>query len=69
LVANGPADPENIPHEIRGMSVYKAGSLEHAREIASGDPAVQSGRLMVEVYPFWFADDTISRGRQSDTTA
>jgi uncharacterized protein YciI len=37
---------------IRGLAVYKAGSLEETRTLAENDPAVKAGRLAVEVHPW-----------------
>ena len=47
LIMNGPcADDGNL----RGISVYKAASLEQARALASEDPMVQIGRLVLEFH-------------------
>jgi uncharacterized protein YciI len=37
---------------IRGLCVYKVGSIEEARALASDDPAVKAGRLAVEAHPW-----------------
>ena len=37
---------------IRGLLVYKAGSIEEARAWAEADPAVKAGRLKVEMHPW-----------------
>lgn len=34
---------------LRGMALYKVGSVEEARRLAAADPAVVAGRLEVEV--------------------
>lgn len=39
--------------EIRGISVYNVASAEEATKLASEDPAVKSGRLLVEVHPWY----------------
>ncbi|MBS1659190.1 MAG: hypothetical protein JST18_13975 [Bacteroidetes bacterium] len=39
--------------EIRGISVYNVASAEEAIKLASEDPAVKSGRLIVEVHPWY----------------
>lgn len=39
--------------DIRGISVYNVGSAEEALKLASEDPAVKSGRLVVEVHPWY----------------
>jgi hypothetical protein len=38
---------------LRGLCLYKAGSLERARELASGDPSVVAGRLELDVMYFY----------------
>lgn len=48
IVANGPVTDQ--PDEsLRGLAFYTTGSLETARLLAHEDPAVQAGRLSVEV--------------------
>jgi uncharacterized protein len=37
---------------IRGLVVYKAASIEEARAFAEADPAIQAGRLKVELHPW-----------------
>ena len=37
---------------IRGLLVYKVGSIEEARACAEADPAVKAGRLKVEMHPW-----------------
>jgi len=49
MVVAGPLLDEG---NTRGLCVYKVGSLEEARALASGDPAVKAGRLAVEVHPW-----------------
>jgi uncharacterized protein YciI len=41
---------------LRGMVIYKTRTLTEAREIVKEDPGVQSGRLLVDVYPWMSAD-------------
>ena len=38
--------------DLRGMFIFIV-SLEEAKAIAEGDPAVQSGRLALEFHPWW----------------
>jgi len=43
-------------NRIRGIAIVSAASLEEARTILNGDPAVKSGRMTVEVHPAMFPD-------------
>jgi uncharacterized protein YciI len=48
LVIAGPfSDQED--ETLRGLALYQVGSVEEARRMAEADPAVQAGRLEVEV--------------------
>ena len=53
IVLVGPLQEEN---RLRGIAIIKAGSLEEAQRIASGDPMVQSGHVTVEVHPILLQD-------------
>ncbi|MGB7846340.1 MAG: YciI family protein [Candidatus Acidiferrum sp.] len=53
FVLAGPVTEET---RIRGIAVIKADSLEEAQRIASADPLVQSGHLVVEVHPILLED-------------
>jgi uncharacterized protein YciI len=53
FVLVGPLTEDN---RIRGIAVIQAASLEEAQRIASGDPAVQSGHIAVEVHPIMLED-------------
>jgi uncharacterized protein YciI len=53
FVLVGPLTEDN---RIRGIAVIQAASLEEAQRIASGDPAVKSGHLAVEVHPILLED-------------
>jgi len=53
FVLVGPITEEN---RLRGIAVIKAETLEEAQHIASGDPLVQSGHLVVEVHPIMLED-------------
>jgi uncharacterized protein YciI len=53
LVLVGPITEEN---RLRGIAIIKADSIEEAQRIASGDPLVQSGHLIVEVHPIMLED-------------
>ncbi|WP_324719662.1 YciI family protein [Salinimicrobium sp. HB62] len=43
---------------IRGIAVYNTPTLEMADSLARLDPAVQAGRLEVEIHPWWAAKGT-----------
>jgi len=51
--AAGPVDEQPDP-SLRGLCLYRTGSLERARELAESDPAVIAGRLSVEVMYWYF---------------
>ena len=51
LVVAGPFEDDG---DLRGMFIFKVGSVEEARAMAAADPAIQSGRLVLELHP-WFA--------------
>ncbi len=36
----------------RGIFIFKCASLEEARALAASDPAVQAGRLAIEIHPW-----------------
>jgi uncharacterized protein YciI len=55
FVLVGPVTEEN---RLRGIAIIKADSLEEAQRIASSDPLVQSGHLVVEVHPILLEDLT-----------
>jgi uncharacterized protein YciI len=52
---NGPFLDEG---EILGISVYDVATLDEARELASNDPAVKAGRLVVEIRQWMTFRDT-----------
>ena len=45
--------PSGGKGDIRGFAVYSVPSAADALRLASDDPAVKSGRLVVEVHPWW----------------
>jgi uncharacterized protein YciI len=48
VVTNGPVVGQ-LDESLRGLTFYRTGSLEEARRLAEAVPAVQAGRLTVEV--------------------
>ncbi|HEY1508067.1 MAG TPA: YciI family protein [Solirubrobacteraceae bacterium] len=60
VVTNGPViDPPD--ESFRGLTFYRTGSLEQARRLAQGDPAVQAGRLEVDVMTWYCPPGTMVR--------
>jgi uncharacterized protein YciI len=52
LLVAGPLSDQ--PDEgLRGICIYRAGSLAQARALAEADPMVKAGRLRVEVMTWW----------------
>lgn len=52
LNLNGPSGGDS---DIQGFSVYNVPKIEDAIKLASNDPAVKAGRLIVEARPWWLA--------------
>ncbi len=49
LILNGPLlDNGNL----RGVGIFRVGSLEEAQALSDADPAVQAGRLVSELHPW-----------------
>ncbi len=49
------AGPFGDDGDIRGIAIYNTPTLEMADSLARLDPAVQAGRLEVEIHPWWAA--------------
>lgn len=47
------AGPMMNDGDIRGICVYNVASMEEAKKLAESDPAVVSGRLIVEILPWY----------------
>lgn len=52
LVIAGPMGDDS---DWRGILIFNDHDVERVREIVSQDPAVQAGRLTIEVHPWWAA--------------
>jgi uncharacterized protein YciI len=66
IVTSGPV-LEQPDESLRGLVFYRVGSLDEARRLAERDPAVQAGRLAVEVMAWWCpAGSMIRPGRPVD---
>jgi uncharacterized protein len=60
IVTNGPVrDQTDI--SLRGLAFYRTGSLEQARQLAEEDPAVQAGRLTVEIMTWYCSPGTMTK--------
>jgi uncharacterized protein YciI len=49
LVIAGPMGGDS---DLRGIFIFKTGSIEEARSLGATDPAVQAGRLELELHPW-----------------
>ena len=47
------AGPMGDDGDMRGVFVFQAGTLAEAKALAESDPAVQAGRLVAEIHPWW----------------
>jgi uncharacterized protein len=59
-VTNGPVVDQPDPG-LRGLTFYRTGSLDAARQLAQADPAVVAGRLTVEIMTWYCPPGTMSR--------
>lgn len=55
LVVAGPFGDDG---KLRGIFVFKVASIDEARALAETDPAVKSGRLAIDLYP-WMVPDGV----------
>lgn len=56
LVLVGPMGDDG---DLRGIYVFKAGSLAEAEAMAASDPAIQAGRLICEMHPWLVGKDAL----------
>jgi uncharacterized protein YciI len=49
LIAAGPFGDNG---RLRGIFVFRVDSLEEAKNLTAGDPAVQAGRLAMDIHPW-----------------
>ncbi len=59
LLVAGPLLDQPDPR-LRGICIYRAGSLERAREMASADPAVKAGQLEIEAMQWRTRPDALT---------
>ena len=45
--------------DLRGIFLFRTGSLEEALALAAGDPSVQAGRLIVDIHP-WMGPENLT---------
>jgi uncharacterized protein YciI len=63
VVTNGPL-ADQPDESLRGLTFYRTGSLEEARRLAQADPAVQAGRLEIDVMTWYCPPGTmVSAGK------
>ena len=56
LIAAGPFGDNGL---LRGIFVFRVGSLEEAKALTSTDPAVQAGRLAMDIHPWMVPEGVI----------
>ena len=47
------AGPFMDDHEVKGIYIFAVESLEEAEQLTNSDPAVQAGRLVMELHPWY----------------
>jgi uncharacterized protein len=52
------AGPFGDNTDLRGIFVFDVATIEEAEELTNADPAVQAGRLIMEIHPWWAAKGT-----------
>ncbi|MBU0985573.1 MAG: hypothetical protein KKA42_17005 [candidate division Zixibacteria bacterium] len=59
MVLAGPFYAETGDNDLRGIFLYDVETFEEARELADTDPAVKTGRLKVDIYPWIGAGEVL----------
>jgi uncharacterized protein YciI len=60
------AGPFGDDTDLRGIFVFKVASMEEAQALVATDPAVQAGRLRVELHPWYSAKNIVVYPTQAD---
>jgi uncharacterized protein len=55
------AGPMGDEGDIRGICVYNVATMEEVKKFVEMDPAIQSGRLVAEIHPWWAAKKSVLR--------
>jgi len=61
------AGPFTDNGDLRGIFVFKVGSMQEAQELAAADPAVKAGRLRLDIHP-WYSARNITVSARSPST-
>jgi uncharacterized protein YciI len=48
--------------DLRGLTIFRTGTQAEAQALAAQDPAVQAGRFVVEIYPWWVPAGILAAG-------
>jgi uncharacterized protein YciI len=48
--------------DLRGLTIFRTGTQAEAQALAAQDPAVQAGRFVVEIYPWWVPAGMLAAG-------
>lgn len=59
LILAGPFMEQSGENALAGLFIFKVETKETAIELTESDPAVKSGRLIYELYP-WYGPSTLS---------
>jgi uncharacterized protein YciI len=53
--------------DLRGLYIFRVGSMAEAENLAATDPAVQAGRLRLEFHPWYAAKNITVTARSGDS--